>query len=127
MDETPTKFIMDAGLTQRQQIPDGTPIMIGQLLDEDGNPIRMGGELQPASKTQLGGVKMSNAIADTEGAVIEAMQALTGTGTDPATINQVNVAVGKLNDAIARINAIQTTQDKILANLRGSGVIATSD
>lgn len=126
---SPVKYALDAGLTTRQQISADTPVLNLQLLDDDGNPIRFpssggGTELQPATKTTLGGIKMGNAVADTAGSAIGTLATLDSDAT--VGVDQYNQLVTAINQLIGRTNAIQTTQDELLANLRGCGVIDAS-
>lgn len=123
---SPVKYALDAGLTTRQEINADTPILNLQLLDDDGNPIRFpsgGGEVQlkAATKTTLGGIKMANAVADTAGSAVGKLATLSSDVT--VGVDQYNQLVTAINQIIDRMNAIQTTQDELLANLRGCGVI----
>lgn len=125
---SPVKYALDAGLTTRQQISADTPVLNLQLLDDDGNPIRFpsggGTQLQAATKTTLGGIKMGNAVADTAGSAIGTLATLDSGAT--VGVDQYNQLVTAINQLIDRTNAIQTTQDELLANLRGCGVIDAS-
>lgn len=124
---SPVKYALDAGLTTRQEINADTPILNLQLLDGDGNPIRFpsggGTQLQPATKTTLGGVKMANAIGDPSTTTIGTLVALEG---DTVSVDQVNQIVTQLNTVIGGLNEVIETQKQLLSNLRGSGVIDAS-
>ena len=125
---SPVKYALDAGLTTRQEINADTPILNLQLLDEDGNPIRFpssggGTQLQPATKTTLGGVKMANAIGDPSTTTIGTLVALEG---DTVNVDQVNQIITQLNTVIGSLNEVIETQKQLLSNLRGSGVIDAS-
>lgn len=77
-----------------------------------------------ASASTRGVVLQASAVADTAGSAIGTLATLDSGAT--VGVDQYNQLVTAINQLIERTNAIQTTQDELLARLRGAGILAES-
>lgn len=64
MEEKVVKYAVDAGLTSSDQLDDDQPVMELQLLDEGGNPIRIGGAGQQGPAGAAAGFGTPTATVD---------------------------------------------------------------
>jgi len=75
-----------------------------------------------ASASTRGVVLQASAVADTAGAAIGTLTTLDAGAT--VGVEQYNQLVTTINQLVERTNAIQTTQNELLASLRSAGILA---
>ena len=77
-----------------------------------------------ASASTRGVVLQASAVADTAGTAIGTLATMDGGAT--VGVEQYNQLVNTINQLVERTNAIQATQNELLASLRSAGILANS-